>query len=157
MPDVNDSGALEHLSRLSLKNYSNNNCAAALSLDSWVPNTGSTVITCPSGISAVDRNCSDLVAGGCPTGCFGFTQQLGTSTNNDCANNNCTVSVDVVTQTDNRYGSSCIYADLLQNINTNYDGVRQANLATLKADLQLANGGLTSITNYGAAIENVIT
>ena len=142
---MNDTNALDHLTRLASRSYSTSNCAAAISSDSWVPNTASSIISCATGTSAANANCSDLTAGGCTSRCFGFTQQLGTATNNDCATYNCTPSGNIVSQTDTRYQSTCTYPDLLQKINTNYDAVRQSNLNTLKSNLNQANGGLKSI------------
>lgn len=137
--DITNAGALDHLNRLATKSYSNAGCSANLGMDSWVPNLQAP-INCASGVPDAG-NCSDLSVGGCINGCRGFTQQLGTTTNNQCAAHNCTVAGSVNTQLTARYGAGCVYTSLLENLNSNYDSTRQMALNTLKTNLNSMSGG----------------
>lgn len=153
---TSNSAALDHLSRLAAKSYSTTGCNTAnLNADSWIPSASQSVVSCASGISAAG-NCSDLSNAGCTRGCRGFTQQFGTSTNNQCGTYNCTASGSASTQLNAIYGG-CNYNTLINNLNANYDSTRQTALATLKTNLNAAGtGGLDAITNYYNQIQALI-
>jgi hypothetical protein len=155
LSDLTNANALAHLTRVASRSYSATSCTGTYSSDSWVPNVAGTVINCASGATKLTGNCSDLNAAGCSTGCFGFTQQLGTATNNQCGTYNCTASASVATQLNTRYGAGCRQSTLLANLNTNYDAVRQSALDTLKTTLNGASGGLKSVKDYSVALNAV--
>jgi hypothetical protein len=148
---ANETQAMTHLQTLASGGYATANCQAAVGGDSWVPNAKSTDfpnVGCKAGTTALPNctNLSNLAI--CKAGCYGFTQEIGRLSYNECARYNCTTNAENELTT--RYGASpgCLYTFYISRLVLNYDKARQDNLKTLQTSLEQSTSALGVFDEY---------